>query len=199
MSDQPLTEPVQERIVGFYGKMPSRGDFVRRGLPDSFVNPWDTWLQEMMAHTQSEFGDDWLDAYLNAPIWYFVFSPDVLDEHLWAGAMMPSVDRVGRYFPLVQAIGLSGCEGLVTVRAALEDWFQTAKESLLDALEQDELDIDLFFEALATNEATQVAMPPSLDAALHPHPEVRAVALAGPADRIFGATGLDAMLNQTFA
>ena len=53
MSDQPLTQASQERIVGFYGKMPSRGDFVRRGLPDSFVDPWDAWLQDMMAHTQS--------------------------------------------------------------------------------------------------------------------------------------------------
>ena len=26
---------------GFYGKLPARGDFVRRRLPSAFVAPWD--------------------------------------------------------------------------------------------------------------------------------------------------------------
>ncbi|MWW07815.1 TagF domain-containing protein, partial [Pseudomonas aeruginosa] len=26
--------------VGFYGKLAGRGDFVRRGLPNTFVEPW---------------------------------------------------------------------------------------------------------------------------------------------------------------
>lgn len=198
MSDQPLTHPPQEPIVGFYGKMPSRGDFVRRGLPDSFVDPWDTWLQGMMAQTQAEFGNDWLDAYLNAPIWYFVLSPDVLDEHVWAGAMMPSVDRVGRYFPLVQAVGLADGIGPIAVREALGDWFQTAKDSLLDALEQDELDVDQFFETLTIGDALQFSTPPTLGMTPQPHPSAPGIELAGPAEGVFGATGFDALLDQMF-
>ena len=30
--------------LGFYGKLASRGDFVSRALPQSFVGPWDSWL-----------------------------------------------------------------------------------------------------------------------------------------------------------
>jgi type VI secretion system protein ImpM len=28
-----------------------------------------------------------------------VFSAGIIDEHVWAGIMLPSVDKVGRYFP----------------------------------------------------------------------------------------------------
>ena len=198
MSDQPLTQPPQETIVGFYGKMPSRGDFVRRGLPDSFVDPWDTWLQGLLAQTQAEIGNDWLDAYLNAPIWYFVVSSGVLDEHLWAGAMMPSVDRVGRYFPLVQAIGIADGIGLIAMREALGDWFQTARDSLLDALERDELDIDQYFETLSTEDKLQFSRPLTSDMPLQTHGSAPAIEIAGRPEAIFGAAGFDAVLSQSF-
>src|SRR5690606_36950533 len=29
---------------GFYGKLPSRGDFVSRRLPADFIGQWDAWL-----------------------------------------------------------------------------------------------------------------------------------------------------------
>ena len=29
--------------LGFYGKLASRGDFVSRALPQSFIGPWDSW------------------------------------------------------------------------------------------------------------------------------------------------------------
>ena len=30
--------------VGFYGKLPSHGDFLRRRVSDAFVDAWDAWL-----------------------------------------------------------------------------------------------------------------------------------------------------------
>ena len=35
--------------VGFYGKLPSHGDFLRRRVSDAFVDAWDAWLRECLA------------------------------------------------------------------------------------------------------------------------------------------------------
>src|SRR3954453_18054210 len=53
--------------VGFFGKLPVRGDFVRAGLPHAFVAPWDAWLQRVLPAALTALADDWL----NAPVWRF--------------------------------------------------------------------------------------------------------------------------------
>ncbi len=87
-------------IVGFYGKLPVVGDFVSRRLPNEFIKPWDGWLQSAIAASREELGDEWLNSYLTSPIWRFLLSPGVCGNKAVAGIMMPSVDRVGRYYPL---------------------------------------------------------------------------------------------------
>jgi type VI secretion system protein ImpM len=89
--------------VGFYGKLPARGDFVRVGLPRSFTDPWDDWLQSVIAGTRTLMGEDWLPAFLEAPVWRFVLAPGLCGEQAAIGLMLPSVDRAGRYFPLTFA------------------------------------------------------------------------------------------------
>ena len=57
--------------VGFYGKLPARGDFVRIGLPRDFIDPWDAWLQSVLAGSRALMGEAWLPAFLEAPVWRF--------------------------------------------------------------------------------------------------------------------------------
>jgi len=47
--------------VGFYGKLPSHGDFLRRRVSDAFVGVWDGWLQECLTASRTSLGDRWLD------------------------------------------------------------------------------------------------------------------------------------------
>ena len=54
-------------LTGLFGKVPAHGDFVRRGLPTSFVGPWDSWLQEGMATARDRLGDRWAAAWDGAP------------------------------------------------------------------------------------------------------------------------------------
>ena len=61
--------------TGFYGKLPARGDFVRAGLPRDFTDPWDDWLQSVMAGSRSLMGEAWLPAFLEAPVWRFALPP----------------------------------------------------------------------------------------------------------------------------
>ena len=58
--------------VGFYGKLPSHGDFLRRRVSDAFVDAWDAWLRECLAASRTALGDRWLDVYLTSPAWRFV-------------------------------------------------------------------------------------------------------------------------------
>lgn len=89
--------------TGLYGKLPARGDFVRLGLPGDFVAAWDHWLARAVAGSRDSMGDDWLPAFLEAPVWRFALAPGLAGEQAATGVLLPSVDRVGRYFPLTLA------------------------------------------------------------------------------------------------
>ncbi|MGE0797092.1 MAG: type VI secretion system-associated protein TagF [Lautropia sp.] len=86
--------------AGWYGKLPALGDFASRRLPDEFVRPWDDWLQTSLAIARDAGGPGWLDLYLTFPVWRFVVPPGLLGAGGWLGVLLPSVDRVGRCFPL---------------------------------------------------------------------------------------------------
>ena len=45
MSEQSVNDGSPGTTPGFYGKTPRHGDFIKRRLPRSFVDPWDDWLQ----------------------------------------------------------------------------------------------------------------------------------------------------------
>ena len=132
-----------ERMApGFYGKVPGLGDFVSRRLPNDFIQPWDLWLRESLASSQSQLGDAWLDVYLTSPLWRFVLSPGLAGQSAWAGVLMPSVDRVGRYFPLTLVAPTRPGTDLIGL-AGEPNWFERAEGLALSALE-DQWALDAF-------------------------------------------------------
>jgi type VI secretion system protein ImpM len=88
---------------GWFGKLASLGDFASRRLPGEWVQGVDGWLSQCMHSSTAALGERWLPAYLGAPVWRFAWGPQVVDAHWWFGVLMPSCDKVGRYFPLVVA------------------------------------------------------------------------------------------------
>ncbi|MDT8345342.1 MAG: type VI secretion system-associated protein TagF [Thermohalobaculum sp.] len=103
---------------GYYGKIPAQGDFLRRGLTPGFVEPWDRWLQALMLSGRASLGAGWQDAYFSAPIWRFALPGGVCGPAAVAGVLMPSVDRVGRQFPLTLAAEIEAPSALAAYRAA---------------------------------------------------------------------------------
>lgn len=94
------------RGVAWYGKLPSRGDFVSRGVPRSWSRPWDEWLQRGLAHAAQRLGAGSLRERLQTmQPWACAFGPVQPGEPMWLGAVVASCDRVGRIFPtlLVEA------------------------------------------------------------------------------------------------
>ena len=107
---------------GFYGKLPSEGDFVTRRLPWEFTSAWDDWLQQGMHASRNALGAGWLELYLSAPIWRFQVAPGVCGPLGWRGLFFASVDRVGRYFPLTLAFADAAAPALASLSADADAW-----------------------------------------------------------------------------
>ncbi|SAK89924.1 hypothetical protein AWB80_06350 [Caballeronia pedi] len=127
-------------IAGWYGKLPSLGDFAARRLSDAFVAPWDAWLAQRVAETQHALGDAWLSLYLTCPVWRFFAMPGAIAPTLgtcWTGVVMASVDRVGRHFPLTVAASLPAAPSTGGEVAALWQWLSAIEGVALAALDFD--------------------------------------------------------------
>ena len=155
---------------GWFGKLPSLGDFASRRLPDTFISRWDTWLQLGMAESRTMLGERWMDVYLTSPIWRFALMPGVLDEGAWAGVMMPSVDKVGRHFPLTIAVEVTshaGDDAAWRMVGAL-DWFAAIEHVALSALDASRSAAD--FDDLVRANPFPAPMAEATDPLLPPRP-----------------------------
>jgi len=134
---------MQQKSIGLFGKLPAHGDFVQRNLPAGFINIWDEWLQHFIAGTREQLGENWLDIYLTSPLWRFVFSAGVVDENNWAGIMIPSVDRVGRYYPFSIIKKLPQNVNPFEFIQQQTAWYKEIEALALDALDGEVLIDDL--------------------------------------------------------
>ena len=131
--------------VGFYGKLPSHGDFLRRRVSDGFVSGWDLWLQEGMAATRAALGEGWLEVYLTSPVWRFACAAGACGPRPVVGVMAPSVDRVGRYFPMT--IVAERPQGTSVFEAfGAGPFFEGAERLIIRTLEADAVDFAGFDE-----------------------------------------------------
>lgn len=126
---------------GWHGKLPTLGDFASRRLAPAFLTPWDGWLAAGMQQLRERDPAGWLDAYLAAPSQRFLLMPGVMPgeagQRAWAGVLMPSVDRVGRYFPFSIAMALPTLPGTTAQLQSLWGWLGRLDELAADALHDD--------------------------------------------------------------
>lgn len=122
--------------AGFFGKLPAHGDFVDRGWPPAAIAAWDAWLQQALAQSRGQLGEQWLDIYLTSPLWRFGLSAGCIDSNPWLGILLPSVDRVGRYFPLLLGCALDGDCHLTRTFLGAGDWFTALERIGFAALER---------------------------------------------------------------
>lgn len=120
---------------GAFGKIPSVGDFFRFGTPPGFVIPWDDWIQRGMLAAQEALGGDWDSHYMSAPIWRFCLSPGLAGPQKVIGVLMPSVDRVGRRFPLSLMAALQTPGPAQLDHFSEEALFVRLEDMALDALD----------------------------------------------------------------
>src|SRR5690606_21837893 len=117
--------------VGVFGKLPARRDYVQHGVDPRLMRVLDPWLQGSLAESRRALGQGWLDAWLTAPIWRIWLGRRVAGVPA-LGAMMPSVDGVGRYFPLC-VIGAFD-DVPPPEEDGQDDWFNAVEGLMLAAL-----------------------------------------------------------------
>jgi type VI secretion system protein ImpM len=88
---------------GLFGKVPQQADFVSHFLPTEFTDYWHGWLQSSLSVSHEQLGEHWLDYYLTSPVWRFAIMPDIATQMAITGVLVPSVDEVGRYYPVTVA------------------------------------------------------------------------------------------------
>jgi type VI secretion system protein ImpM len=112
-------------IGGFYGKIPTRGDFVRGGLDGTLIDTLDAWMRDCLTQSQSTLGEIWTECWMEAPVWRCFTE---IGGKIWGGIWMPSMDKVERCFPLMV---------LAPSDIAGPAWFTQAQNAAFDAVTAD--------------------------------------------------------------
>ncbi|MCA1856352.1 type VI secretion system-associated protein TagF [Massilia oculi] len=138
-----------EQAPGFFGKLPSHGDFIWRRLAPEVRACFDDWLQGALVQSKRDLGSAWLQTWLHSPLWRYLAAPGICGDQPWAGVMMPSHDRVGRCFPLLLAAPLDGMPVLRDCFGRYDPWFAQLENLALSAL-ADGFSVSRFDAALKT-------------------------------------------------
>jgi type VI secretion system protein ImpM len=117
-------------LTGFFGKLPSAGDFVTRGLPVGFAAFWDSWATRHLVGRKG-WPDDGLRLRLAS------------GKRVAAGVVVPGADRVGRRFPLAAFVVAED----LPLPELLDDWCDAAQAALISA-QAGKVEADALAEAL---------------------------------------------------
>jgi type VI secretion system protein ImpM len=130
--------------VGIYGKLPCNGDFLVRRVPQDFIDGWDNWLQQGLAASRARLGGEWLEVFLTSPMWRFHLEAGCVGARACVGLVVPSVDRVGRYFPLTLAWFPEAGASVFTLARRAAPWFAAVERHVIEALESEQADFASF-------------------------------------------------------
>lgn len=112
--------------LGLYGKLPIRGDFIRRGMPADLVAAWDRWASAGIQQAREQLGDvAFAEAWDEMPHWCFALPEGACGTAAIAGVMAPSRDAVGRRYPLLIA---------APVASPAPSWFAGVEDMAAEAV-----------------------------------------------------------------
>ena len=136
-----------------FGKLAAKRDFIALFAPRDFLSAWEPWMQSCVSASRNSLGDSWLQAYLAAPIWRYWLGADICGATV-VGALMSSLDGMGRYYPLTLFACANQDDALAPPDIdAHDEWFAAAENFLLSTLDK-----NVTFEAV-TNALDQLEAP----------------------------------------
>jgi type VI secretion system ImpM family protein len=106
-----------------FGKLPAHGDFVSRGVPGALREKLDAWLSQWLAQAQAEHGAGFAEAYEAAAPWLFAGAGA-------AAVLLPSMDAVGRHYPLL---------AVTAPTLAMQDVYDAMVDALMTGADSDAL------------------------------------------------------------
>ena len=135
--------------TGFFGKLPSYGDFIQRNLSPDIVNHWDNWLLTSIEAAHASLSDQWRNRYFSGPMWRFVIDQPLIDESVVTGVMMPSVDKAGRCYPFSIMCQTEMPVNPFSLARHVDPLHLQAEEFLLTLLDDQQIDLDQVADVLS--------------------------------------------------
>ncbi|MGY8631046.1 type VI secretion system-associated protein TagF [Bradyrhizobium sp. 14AA] len=121
---------------GLFGKIGAKRDFIAIATPRRFLEAWEPWVQAALSASRHQLGSGWQQAFLTAPVWRFWLGAAICGTTV-AGAIMPSLDGVGRYYPLtLHAVTGEGASLPSPNIDPQDEWFGQAEAFLLATLDR---------------------------------------------------------------
>jgi type VI secretion system protein ImpM len=127
---------------GLFGKLSAKRDFIALATPRNFLEAWEPWVQASLSASRHQLGDQWQQTFLTTPVWRFWLGAAICGTTV-AGAIMPSLDGVGRYYPLTLHAVADGAPIVPPDVDPQDEWFGTAENFLLSTLDQSAVFEDL--------------------------------------------------------
>ncbi|ORE97226.1 type VI secretion-associated protein [Aurantimonas sp. 22II-16-19i] len=120
-----------------FGKLPQRRDFVEHRLPRPLLLAWEGFLQAGMAAARRTLTTEFEADYLVMPAWRFFLGAGCC-EVAGLGVLVPSVDAMGRLFPLsILALAPQGAAFDLAAHERIEAGLALIEARLLSALRAD--------------------------------------------------------------
>jgi type VI secretion system protein ImpM len=151
-----MTTEFRPDFIGYYGKLPIRGDFLRYGLPPDCIGALDDWACASLAASRARLGQQWLKVWLQAPIRRFRLGAAICGAASLIGMVMPSIDRSGRHFPLFLVAGAKDEHRLDAGVA----WLDAAEVAGITAITTN-TSLDELNSGLLVDEGSAVSLPGS--------------------------------------
>lgn len=155
-SDQNSTDD-----LGWYGKLPTTGDFLQRRLPASVVNHWAHWCHNGLVELQRNLAEYDAHAFSAAPVWNFIIPATLGSRYIQMGCMLPARDSVGRHYPICAMRLFTPDEWHPHQLNIAEPWYQQLGHTLLNGV-RNGLSIEQFDRSLVSL-APLPAPPPEAD------------------------------------
>ena len=118
--------------AAWFGKLPGLGDFVGRRMPHAFASDWDHWLRSGLEQLRNESPLDWEQRFVQSPLWFFV-APALATGKPACGVVAPSIDRVGRYYPITILAMAETVDGVFADDDVLAQFLTAARAAVIDA------------------------------------------------------------------
>ncbi|WP_454762103.1 type VI secretion system-associated protein TagF [Caulobacter segnis] len=112
-----------------FGKLPTHGDFVSRGLTANEREAWDRWASASLEAARAALGDAFENGHDTAPPVRFAFGSSAFGSGWSTGALTASIDAAGRRFIIVLGVRTD------TARSARERIAEAAEDEIHRAFE----------------------------------------------------------------
>ena len=126
-ASRPAETAAESDRIGFFGKVPSHGDFISDGLERELISTFDDWMRSGLHACADMFAGRWPAIFSSSPPIRFIVERGIWGNCAYVGVLLPSTDRVGRKYPLAIIAQLNNFRKHPRTLYLDDTWFMAAE------------------------------------------------------------------------